>query len=439
MCNDTLELLRIKDENINYINQEIDVIIKGKKATVVNAVLTYKPSACYCCGVKNEGQIHKHGKRVSRITLLKTQGYNTYLNLAKQRFKCLECNGTFTAKTSIVDESCFISRCVTQKVIEEATKVKTEIDTAEDNCISPSTVSRIRTKAANSLRIKPFNCLPEHIAMDEFKSVKNVTGSMSFIFIDNDIHDVIDILENRTTRFLRAYFERFDLKNRQQVKTVTIDMYEPYVRLFRDLFPNAAIIFDRFHIVQHLNRELNKYRVQVMNEYRNKKGPNYTIFKNNWKVLLMDTSKTIFSKYRWNKSFKAYKRSSDIVEFMLSKDDILRHSYELVQGLRKDLRLCNWPKFINRLNSVSKKSVSKGVWKVVKYYRKHQRMLRNTIYYPAFNNGAIEGINNKIKLIKRISFGYRNFNNFKARIMMIFSLYKGEKKKTTKPNNGLAA
>ncbi|HEK6324161.1 TPA: transposase, partial [Staphylococcus aureus] len=77
-----------------------------------------------------------------------------------------------------------------------------------------------------------------------------------------------------------------------------------------------------------------------------------------------------------------------------------RHSYELVQGLRKDLRLCNWPKFINRLNSVSKKSVSKGVWKVVKYYRKHQRMLRNTIYYPAFNNGAIEGINNKIKLIK---------------------------------------
>ncbi|MGT2357065.1 hypothetical protein ACVPOS_07175 [Staphylococcus aureus] len=41
---------------------------------------------------------------------------------------------------------------------------------------------------------------------------------MSFIFIDNDTHDVIDILENRTTRFLRAYFERFDLKNRQQVK-----------------------------------------------------------------------------------------------------------------------------------------------------------------------------------------------------------------------------
>ncbi len=133
-------------------------------------VLTYKPSACYCCGVKNEGQIHKHGKRVSRITLLKTQGYNTYLNLAKQRFKCLECNGTFL--NIIVDESCFISRCVTQKVIEEATKVKTEIDTAEDNCISPSTVSRIRTKAANSLRIKPFNCLQNTSLWMNLKALK---------------------------------------------------------------------------------------------------------------------------------------------------------------------------------------------------------------------------------------------------------------------------
>ncbi len=77
--------------------------------------------------------------------------------------------------------------------------------------------------------------------------------------------------------------------------------------------------------------------------------------------------------------------------------------------------------------------MSKGVWKVVKYYRKHQRMLRNTIYYPAFNNGAIEGINNKIKLIKRISFGYRNFNNFKARIIMISAYTRRRKRRQPSP------
>lgn len=67
-----------------------------------------------------------------------------------------------------------------------------------------------------------------------------------------------------------------------------------------------------------------------MNEYCNKKGFDYIIFKNNWKVLLMDISKIIFSKYRWNKFFKVYKCLFDIVEFMFLKDDILWYFYEFV-------------------------------------------------------------------------------------------------------------
>ncbi len=118
---------------------------------------------------------------------------------------------------------------------------------------------------------------------------------------------------------------------------------------------------------------------------------------------------------------------------MLSKDDILRRSYELVQGLRKDLRLCNWPKFINRLNSVSKKSVSRRYGKWLNIIENIKGCLRNTIYYPAFNNGAIEGINNKIKLIKQNSFGYRNFNNFKAPIMMISAYTKEKKRRQPSP------
>ena len=45
-------------------------------------------------------------------------------------------------------------------------------------------------------------------------------------------------------------------------------MYEPYMSLIKQLFPNAKIIIDRFHIVQSLNRALNMFRVHVMNSYR---------------------------------------------------------------------------------------------------------------------------------------------------------------------------
>ena len=53
------------------------------------------------------------------------------------------------------------------------------------------------------------------------------------------------------------HFYRYSLKLRQSAKTVTIDMYTPYMSLIKELFPKAKIILDRFHIVQSLNRALN--------------------------------------------------------------------------------------------------------------------------------------------------------------------------------------
>ena len=45
------------------------------------------------------------------------------------------------------------------------------------------------------------------------------------------------------------------------------------------------------------------------------------------------------------------------------------------------------------------------------------------MYYNGLSNGPLEGINNKIKVIKRISYGYRSFINFKAKILLVFSLF----------------
>ena len=64
---------------------------------------------------------------------------------------------------------------------------------------------------------------------------------------------------------LKKYFHRFEPKTRLKVKTISIDMYLPYIQLIKEMFPNAKIIIDPFHIVQALNRELNRTRVRVMN------------------------------------------------------------------------------------------------------------------------------------------------------------------------------
>ena len=57
----------------------------------------------------------------------------------------------------------------------------------------------------------------------------------------------------------------------------------------------------------------------------------------------------------------------------------------------------------------------------IKTLRKHLPYIKNSLIYP-FNNGRIEGINNKIKILNRIAYGYRNFNNYKNRIILHFKL-----------------
>ena len=109
---------------------------------------------------------------------------------------------------------------------------------------------------------------------------------MIFIFLDAKTHDFIDIVDSRTQHILKKYFMRYSRKVRKKVKTICIDIYPPYMNMIKEMFPNAEIIIDRFHMVQNINRELNKARVKLINQYKNKKGSIYTILKNFWKVIL---------------------------------------------------------------------------------------------------------------------------------------------------------
>ena len=54
------------------------------------------------------------------------------------------------------------------------------------------TVSRVINQAASDVGQSSFDALPEHLMMDEFKSVKNVTGKMSFIYADVS-HRIVDV------------------------------------------------------------------------------------------------------------------------------------------------------------------------------------------------------------------------------------------------------
>lgn len=79
------------------------------------------------------------------------------------------------------------------------------------------------------------------MSFDEFKSTNDVDSSISFIYCDNLTHDIIDILPDRRKFKLEEYFLRFSRKERKKVKSVSIDMYPPYISLMQSLFPQVEI------------------------------------------------------------------------------------------------------------------------------------------------------------------------------------------------------
>ncbi|PNZ69627.1 ISL3 family transposase, partial [Staphylococcus croceilyticus] len=149
--------------------------------------------------------------------------------------------------SEIVDKHCVISNNTKKVILDKSVQDRSVKSISESTNTSFHTVTRIINEAAKEIAQTPFKSLPEHIMIDELKTVN---GQMSMVYCDGLTHQFGDIIESRKKRFVLDYFYHFSLEERKKVKTVSIDMFEAYIYMIQELFPNARIVIDRFHIVQ---------------------------------------------------------------------------------------------------------------------------------------------------------------------------------------------
>src|SRR5690625_2599592 len=288
--------------------------------------------ACKKCGIKNEDNIViKNGTQTSRITLPISGVQPTYLRLKKQRFVCKACESSFVAETSIVKRNCYISENT------KATEAQPLITIAKDCSVSPTTVQRVITEEAKAF--KPHHqALPKHLSFDEFKYAK---GQMAFEYINVETGDILDILDRRTSRAIKDHFiANYSLIDRKKVETVTIDMNAGYVNVIKEMFPQAEIIIDRFHLVQLINRSMNKCRVRIMNAFNTSNGEDlkkYRRLKRYWKLFLKSESELSHTDYKFYPMF-GQRLEVNIVQEMLNDDPELKANYELYQELLRAMQ-----------------------------------------------------------------------------------------------------
>ena len=399
-------LLGIKDKNIIIL----DVLDAGPHKEII-AKLDYPAPKCPHC----QGRIAKYDfQKESKIPYLECAGYKTLIRLKKRRFRCQDCRKMAVAETSLVKKNHQIATIVNQKIAQKLIEKVPMTAIAESLAVSTSTVIR---------KLKEFkfktdlNYLPEHMSWDEYSFMK---GKMSFIAQDFDSRKIVAILDGRTQVTIRNHFLRYSRQVRNSVKVITMDMFSPYYDIARKLFPSAKIVLDRFHIVQHLSRAMNRLRIQIMNQM-DRKLHEYRVIKRYWKLIQQDSRK-LSDKRFYRPTFHMHLTNQEILEKILSYSQELREHYELYQLLLFHFQEKQADHFFGLIEDTI--SCVKPIFQTIfKTFLKDKDKIMNALELP-YSNTKLEATNNLIKVIKRNSFGFRNFDNFKKRILIALNIKK---------------
>lgn len=243
---------------------------------------------------------------------------------------------------------------------------------------------------------------------------------MSFIAQDFDSRKIIAILDGRTQVTIRNHFLRYSRQVRSRVKVITMDMFNPYYDIARKLFSNAKIVLDRFHIVQHLSRAMTRVRVQIMKQL-DRKSHEYKALKRYWKLIQQDSRKLSHKRF-YRPTFRLHLTNREILEKLLSYSPELREHYELYQLLLFYFQEKQADHFFDLIEDTIS-CVNPIFLTVFKTFLKEKDKIINALELP-YSNAKLEATNNLIKVIKHNAFGFRNFDNFKTRILIALNIKK---------------
>src|SRR5690554_1828931 len=410
-----IEILGIKDENINLL-KHYKKSIDGVKHHVFELKREKSPHVCPICGKKTNA-IHDYYKR--KIKHIPIAGYNSIIIFHQRRYRC-SCGKRFNEENLFVGKGNKISNTNKLFIMKEMKYKQSFTDIAKRLNISISTVIRHFTNHFISKRVK----LPEVLCIDEFRGTTD-KSKYSFIMVNHDTGEIIDLLSSRKKKKLLKYFRSIPLEERENVQYVIMDLWIHYKDVVKEVFPNATIIADTFHFIRHVYWVFNSVRTRIMNDSN---GDDYYLLKKYWKSLIKRYDK-LSNKIYYSRKFKKPIDQKEIVDMCLNISPELNIAHILKEELFKIVKTSTKDNIYEDLNTWIIKANQSNIpefQEAVKPFINWNEEIQNSFLInpktkKKYSNGKIEGINNFVKTIKRISFGFKSFKLYKAKIIYNYS------------------
>ena len=267
--------------------------------------------------------------------------------------------------------------------------------------LSWSTVNAIMVSAVERGMLRRSEESVPHIGIDEKSSERGHT----YISVLTDIgHSrVLDVVPERKLKAAKKLLETLSPAQRSSVEAVAMDMWPAFMSAAQECLPQADIVHDRFHVSKYLGKAVDAVRKQEHSRL-SKTG----------------SSPLTGSKYAWLKHYTDG-RSAEAVSFRalnqlnlktsrawrIKETFIQFWSYHYKEAARR---------FFNAWSNNAMRSRLEPVKKVVRMLRRHMQGLLNYSRHR-ITNACAEGFNSAIQLIKANARGFRNFTNYRARIL----------------------
>ena len=352
-----------------------------------------------CCSTS----IKIHDYRIQKIKDAPIRDKAVTIFYKKRRYLCKSCSKKFYESNNIVARYHRLSKRLVAYVVEKLSSMRSAKSISDSANISPNLISRLLP--CLSIPRKP---LPRVLCIDEFRGN---SGHFKYqvLLLDGETHEIIDVLECRYKHFLCDYFKHIPESERNNVKYVVGDLWETYSDIAFTYFRKAKYVADHFHFVRYAVQAVDKVRKRVQKnlpkkERKHFKHSRHLLLSNHNKLNNQNCEELLFILTNYSEDLRLAYKQKELFINLISSDE----SYE---EKLKALKEWIW----NNLNSNIHELVE-----CVKTFQHWFQPIRNSLAVP-FSNGPIEGKNNKIKVLKRITYGMKKFINFKARILLACS------------------
>lgn len=233
--------------------------------------------------------------------------------------------------------------------------------------------------------------MPQRLSLDEFSRRKG-KGNLATIIIDLDKSSLLEVIDSHKSDDIITALKQQPQDMREQVEEVSVDMWGGFPKVIKSVFPNAKVVIDRFHVQKLVNKALNKIRLKL--ELKGLKN----------RCLLMSNYRDLNSLERQELAELLHRSPSLAIAHALKEELISIYESDITPlgGIRQ---IKKWLISAKVLLGSAAESVDAHLTEIANYF--HQKT----------TSGVTEGINTRIKLILRQSYGFKSFDAMKEKLL----------------------